>query len=647
MKKIYLSIMLIFTIVVMVNLYKMMFTNQNYQQKYEEKTTTLVKSLSTPRGRILDCKGRVLVDNVGIKGVVYRKMKDIKKEDELTIAYELAKRLEINQTLSKNDLKKFWLTKYPEEGEALITLEEKELLEKRKLTTNDLYLLKLDRITDEQLSVFDDSDKKAALIYQLMNNGYSSEAKIIKLEVSEEEYARVLEASLPGVTNEMYFKRTYPYGNSLKSLFGTIGSIPEEEKQMFLDLGYALNDTVGISYLEKQYEEYLKGEKDIYKVNQDGTLELIKEGKKGNDLILSIDIEMQQGIEAILKEEIKKGKKLLNTEYYNGSYVIIGDLEGNLKAMVGLKYLGNDTFKNVETDIINASFTMGSVVKGASMAMAYQNNLIEVGKKIKDSCVKLYLVPEKCSYKNLGIIDDITALKTSSNYYQFLLAIKLAGYQYSRNMKMNITEEPFNIYREAFASFGLGVKTGIDLPNESTGIKGKKIAPDLLLNFSIGQYDTYTPLSLLQYINTIYNNGIRYNLRLANRIEDENKKSLKIFEKQKLSEFDLNEEYFNRIKEGLYQVVNLGTGSGYVDRKYNAVGKTGTSESLFDSNGDGKGDVETITNSFAMYAPRDNPKYSMVVLSPNVSHYNGKTDFFAYINRYISNSVSEYVLENY
>lgn len=647
MKKIYLSIMLIFTIVVMVNLYKMMFTNQNYQQKYEEKTTTLVKSLSTPRGRILDCKGRVLVDNVGIKGVVYRKMKDIKKEDELTIAYELAKRLEINQTLSKNDLKKFWLTKYPEEGEALITLEEKELLEKRKLTTNDLYLLKLDRITDEQLSVFDDSDKKAALIYQLMNNGYSSEAKIIKLEVSEEEYARVLEASLPGVTNEMYFKRTYPYGNSLKSLFGTIGSIPEEEKQMFLDLGYALNDTVGISYLEKQYEEYLKGEKDIYKVNQDGTLELIKEGKKGNDLILSIDIEMQQGIEAILKEEIKKGKKLLNTEYYNGSYVIIGDLEGNLKAMVGLKYLGNDTFKNVETDIINASFTMGSVVKGASMAMAYQNNLIEVGKKIKDSCVKLYLVPEKCSYKNLGIIDDITALKTSSNYYQFLLAIKLAGYQYSRNMKMNITEEPFNIYREAFASFGLGVKTGIDLPNESTGIKGKKIAPDLLLNFSIGQYDTYTPLSLLQYINTIYNNGIRYNLRLANRIEDENKKSLKIFEKQKLSEFDLNEEYFNRIKEGLYQVVNLGTGSGYVDRKYNAVGKTGTSESLFDSNGDGKVDVETITNSFAMYAPRDNPKYSMVVLSPNVSHYNGKTDFFAYINRYISQAVSDYVLENY
>lgn len=647
MKKFYLALTLSFVTIALFNLYKIIFTNHDYQQKYEEKTTTIVKSLSTPRGRILDCKGRVLVDNVGIKGVVYRKMNNIKKEEELDIAYELAKYLEIKQTLSENELKKFWLNKYPEEGEALITLEEKELLEKRKLTTNDLYLLKLDRITDLQLSAFTELDKKAAYIYQLMNNGYSSEAKIIKLEVSEEEYARVLEASLPGVTNEMYFKRTYPYGNSLKSLFGSIGSIPEEEKQTYLDLGYALNDTVGISYLEKQYEEYLKGEKDIYKVNKDGTLELIKEGKKGNDLVLSIDIDMQLGIEAILKEEIKKGKELLNTEYYNGSYIIIGDLEGKLKAMVGLKYLGNDTYKNVETDLVNASFTMGSVVKGASMAMAYQNNLIDVGKKIKDSCVKLYLVPEKCSYKNLGIIDDITALKTSSNYYQFLLAIKLAGYQYTRNIKMNITEEPFNIYREAFASFGLGVKTGIDLPNESTGIKGKKIAPDLLLNFSIGQYDTYTPLSLLQYMNTIYNNGVRYNLRIASHIEDENKKTLKIVEKQKLSEFKLNEDYFNRIKEGFYQVVNLGTGSGYVDRKYNAVGKTGTSESLFDSNGDGIGDVETITNSFAMYAPRDNPKYSMVVLSPNVSHYNGKTDFFAYINRYISKAVSDYVLENY
>ena len=58
---------------------------------------------------------------------------------------------------------------------------------------------------------------------------------------------------------------------------------------------------------------------------------------------------------------------------------------------------------------------MGSVIKGASHTVGYQNNLIDIGKKINDSCVKLYQVPTKCSYKRLGYIDDITALKTSSN----------------------------------------------------------------------------------------------------------------------------------------------------------------------------------------------------------------------------------------
>jgi hypothetical protein len=58
-------------------------------------------------------------------------------------------------------------------------------------------------------------------------------------------------------------------------------------------------------------------------------------------------------------------------------------------------------------------------------------------------------------------------------------------------------------------------------------------------------------------------------------------------------------------------------------------------------------DTKTITSSYAMYAPFDDPKYSMVVISPNVNNVNGKTDYFAYINRYISKRVSDYVFSNY
>lgn len=649
MKKFYIGIAFLFLCFTSGMLYHLILEKRAFYEKvYEEKTSVYVSSLSRPRGRILDAKGRILVDNIGIKSIVYRKTNGISLEEEVEIAKNLAQLLEFKESISEMDLKKYWLATHQKEGNALITEEEYDLYEHRKLNSNDLYLLKLDRITKDMLDYYDEFDKKVAYIYTLMNKGYYYDAKLIKLEVTEKEYASVLEKKMVGVTNEMYFKRDYPYGATLRSIFGMVGNIPKELESYYKNQGYAMDDIVGISFLEQQYDAYLKGEKDTYKVEEDGTLTLVNEGKRGNDLILSIDIEMQLGIEEILKEEIKKGKELKNTEYYQGSYVLVGDPNtGAIKALAGLKYLGHDVFKNVESDVLFSSFTAGSIVKGASMALGYQNNLIEVGKKVKDACVKLYLVPEKCSYKKLGMIDDITALKTSSNYYQFLLAIKLAGYSYSYNMKMDVSESHFQIYRDVFSKFGLGVKTGIDLPNEQTGIKGNTIAADLLLNFAIGQYDTYTPLALLQYINTIYNNGVRYDLSLMDRIIDKENNVIIKKEKKVLSTFSMDQQYFDRIKTGFYQVVNIGTGSGYVDKSLNAAGKTGTSETIFDSDNDGVGDVKTINNTFAMYAPYDNPRYSMVVVSPNVSHYNGKTDYFAYINRYISASVSDYIFANY
>lgn len=649
MKKVYFLFISIFLLGTIFSLYRLVFVKGTYYQEvYQNKTNVYVESLSTPRGRILDIHGNVLVDNVGVKTIVYRKIHDISNEEEIEVAKALADLLTFKESASLMELKKFWMVKYPLLAKKLITEEEYRLYEERKLNSQDLYLLKLDRITEEVLSVFSEEDKKVAYVYALMNKGYYYDAKVIKKAVTEEEYASVLEEKIMGVTNEMYFERDYPYGSTLKSLFGSVGSVPKEEESTYLKLGYALDDIVGISYLEKEYDQYLRGEKDVYKINENGTLTQIKEGKRGNDLVLSIDIHMQLGIEEILKEEIKKGKMLPNTEYYNGSYVLIGDTKtGAMRAIAGLKYVGEDVFVPVESDVVNSSFTVGSVVKGASMAMAYQNGLVEIGKKVKDACVKLYLVPQKCSYKSLGYVDDITALKTSSNYYQFLLAIKLAGYSYSYNMKMEVTDREFSIYRDTFSQFGLGVKTGIDLPKEVTGIKGTTIAPDLLLNFSIGQYDTYTPLQLLQYVSTIANNGTRMRLSLLDHISDKDGNVLLQKEPEIMNTFALDPSYFERIKTGFYQVVNLGTGYGYTNPLFQPAGKTGTSETFYDSNQDGVGDVLTITNSYAMYAPYDNPKYSMVVISPNVNHYEGKTDYFAYINRYISRAVSDYVFANY
>ena len=287
------------------------------------------------------------------------------------------------------------------------------------------------------------------------------------------------------------------------------------------------------------------------------------------------------------------------------------------------------------------------VVKGASMTVGYQNNLIDIGKKIKDSCVKLYLNPEKCSYKSLGYIDDITALKTSSNYYQFLLAIKSTGNKYSYNMKLDVNEDNFNLYRDVFKQYGLGNTTGIDLPNEPTGLRGGKIAGDLLLNLAIGQYDTYTILSLGQYMNTIANNGIRYKLNLVDYVTNEKSEVIYSYKPVILNKIDMQSIYYNRIKEGLRQVLYLGTGYGYTNTSYKPAGKTGTSESFLDLNNDGVNDVKTITSTYAMFAPFDDPKYTVVVVSPNIGHYDGKKGNMAYINRYLSNEITKLIYDNY
>jgi cell division protein FtsI/penicillin-binding protein 2 len=76
-------------------------------------------------------------------------------------------------------------------------------------------------------------------------------------------------------------------------------------------------------------------------------------------------------------------------------------------------------------------------------------------------------------------------------------------------MSLNNLDYAFKTYRDMLASFGLGVKTGIDLPVESLGYSGTSKLPGHLLDFSIGQYDTYTPIQLSQYINTIANGGKR------------------------------------------------------------------------------------------------------------------------------------------
>lgn len=644
-KKILLISLVLLYIVCIIRLFYLMFYKKNYYNKIlETKNNKIIYGSSAPRGRILDRNGNIIVDNIGIKTIIYNRLKGVSVSDEISVANILSEVIDINSG-SDNEIKYFY---YINNKDKINNMLDKKIIKKyeeRKISYKKLLDYKLDLIDTNIINSLSDNFKKASKIYSIMTTGYDYQDKVIKKDLTDEEYSKVIELGLVGVRTELSFKRINNY-NILSEIIGNVGSIPKENVDYYKSNGYQMDDIVGVSYLEKYYEKYLKGEKAEYKINPDNTITKIKDEKIGNDLVLNIDINIQDKIEKLLESEILKAKEYKSSRYYNGSYIVVSDpYNGAIISMVG-KSFNNGNFYNNEVGNINKSYTVGSVVKASTISVGYKYNIIDIGTTVTDSCVKLKNKTQKCSWKSLGRVNDLRALQESSNYYQFLIAIGLTGEKYRYNMSLNNLDYAFKIYRDTLASYGLGVKTGIDLDNENIGIIGETISDDLLLNLSIGQYDTYTPIELTQYINTVANNGSRIALSLMKEIVSPEGKVILKNEGNVLNTIDLDEKYKNRIKEGLRNVSLYGTGSYYIDKKYNASSKTGTSESILDSDLDGKADTFATTRTFVSYMPSDNPLYSLIIVSPNIDYKENEYTRTYPINMYLSKNISKILFDN-
>lgn len=646
--------------IIILSLFKLIvIEGETYQEKLKKLTSSIVYGESSPRGRIYDRNHKLLVDNQSVPVILYKKDKKTSSLEEIDLAYKMANILEVDySSLALINLKEFWIEQNKDLANSKISEEEWIKLKNRKLNMEDIKNLKIDRITDEDLSSYNEIDKEAAYIYYLMNKGYSYQEKIIKKEnITDKEFAYIAEHSndLKGFDISYRWERVYLYGDVFRSILGNISSITAENKKEYLKKGYSLSDTVGVSYLEKQYEDILKGEKATYKL-ENNNLILMTEGKRGNDIVLTIDIELQKEIEKILEEEVVRAKKQGATEYYNRSYAVIQQPNtGEILAMSGKQVVksGNEyKVYDVTPGIVTNPMTPGSVVKGASIIVGYHTNAIKMGEYMNDSCIKIYMKPQKCSWSKLGRINDIDALAYSSNIYQFKTAMRVDGYNYTYNGKFNAKKETFDIYRNIFNQFGLGVKTGIDLPVESVGNIGTDYSSDLLLNFSIGQYDTYTTMQLSQYITTFASNGNRYQPHLLKAVydsSDSNKLGELLYEVEPviLNKVNVKEEYIKRAQKGLRAVITYGLGKNIMGDSPSPSGKTGTSESFLDTDGDGIVDTETLSNAFVGYAPSDNPVMSITVTSPDLVNPNSKSSSRSYLNHRLTKLLSNKFFELY
>ena len=158
-------------------------------------------------------------------------------------------------------------------------------------------------------------------------------------------------------------------------------------------------------------------------------------------------------------------------------------------------------------------------------------------------------------------------------------------------------------------------------------------------------------MQLSQYMNTIASNGNRYKPHLLKEV-------YKSSSTNDLGELDYkvepiilntleNPSYIARIQEGLKAVIKYGTGlniMGYID---NPAGKTGTSESFLDTDGDGRVDTPTLSKTFAGFAPYDNPVMTLTVTSPDLINPNTGIEYSSYANNRISRRIATRYFESY
>jgi penicillin-binding protein A len=633
-------------------------SGENYLSEIEQKVIIPINS-SVPRGKIYDTFGKLVVGNKPLKAITYTRSNSVTHDEMVDIATKLAKLIskdteEDFRIIKNRDRQDFWIIKHPNEAKAKVTKADKDRLKKKKLDNKEfdkeIYDLTRARITEKELHSFSKQELEVLAIFCEISSGTALTPQIIKNKnVTDKEYAVVSENldSLPGVETTTDWDRYYVFkdkeGNgTLSSVLGKITSskegLPKDKLDYLLARGYSRNDRVGKSYLEMQYEDILQGQKEVVKniTDKSGSVidsNVFREGKSGKNLVLSIDIDFQQKVEQIIQD--KFGKAKVGQPYMDRAFVsVMNPKTGEMLAMAGKQYIKNN--KTNKTDVVDfalgnmtTSYSMGSAVKGATVLTGYQTGAISLGDIQYDQPLKFKGTNVKKSWNTVGFgrINDLYALKRSSNVYMFLTAMKIGGQQ------IYVPDGPLRIDKIAaitklrynFAQFGLGIKTGIDLPGEQNGFGAGQIPPESgkVLDFAIGQYDTYTPLQLLQYVSTIANGGYRIQPHLVKEIREPNYNSDElgpIFSEIKpkiYNKIDMKEDWIKRVQDGFKMVVNepQGTGYGYITNKqFKIAGKTGTAQALYD----GPLPVHPMTwnVTFVGYAPYDNPEIAISVVVP-------------------------------
>ena len=424
----------------------------------------------------------------------------------------------------------------------------------------------------------------------------------------------------PNFNIEVYPLRVYPLNDAGGQILGYVGETGEEDRDSNGNT-YQLGTIIGRAGLEAQFNEYLEGTNGTKLVEVDASGHPVKilngiPVTRGHNIRLTLDSRVQKAAEDAIKEQmITLGS---SGSFATGASAVAMDPQtGAILAMVSWPSYDSNHFSQgisakewnslitnpnhpMQNRTISSMYPPGSTFKVITGAAALEAHVMTPSEQIYDSGKHWIIDKRNAQGEAFGWIDFYQAMAKSDNVYFYEMGRRLG------------------IDRLAAMSraFGLGEKTGIDLPGETEGnvaseeYKREVFNQDWYLgetfDAAIGQsYTLVTPLQMAVVYSAIANGGYRYRPYLVTRIDNFDGTPLKIFSPEVMGTVPISKTTLETIQASILGVMKKEGTGGFLFANYPIpiAGKSGTAETNGIDNG-----------WFIAYAPYDKPEIVVVVM---------------------------------
>jgi penicillin-binding protein 2 len=446
---------------------------------------------------------------------------------------------------------------------------------------------------------------------------YKLEPITLKRDLSEKELSLLAEKSIEisGLTVEQEPVRSYDLGSTASHILGYVGEINEEQLKGGRYPDYAAGDIIGQTGVENFYDRDLRGDDGVMYILTDahGKQKEIMQTvppKQGKNLVLTIDCRLQKFAEGLLEKTGFAGAIVASDPKTGEILCMVSKPDYNLKYFSGSvdtkewKQLLRDKKNPLNNRAIQGLYSPGSIFKVTVGLGAINEKVIDT--KTSFLCEGIYWIktwPYKCWKRaGHGWVDFYKGVAESCDIYFYKVGLK---------MKVELLHK----YAEMF---GLGEKTGIDLPGEKAGmvpdrewkmrVDRSPWFPGNTVMMAIGQgYITATPLQIMDIMAAMANSGYVMQPHIVKAITNDNRRILQLIEPKKLLELKATPENIDIMRNALRLVMSSGRGTGKKGRVegIQMAGKTGTVENP-------QGETHAM---FAGFAPYADPQIVVYVLA--------------------------------